>query len=516
MLLKKLFSKRIIALALGMSIGCGSGSSSYNPEATPFKTQEYIHTYQPPQYYTPYNLDVINTSFLSPEEQVLIASLQGLSARKEPSMIWITPFGPEGWLNYLSDNHGITISYNDDIDWHLKKHLSSISGYIIYDKHRKESLYAAVSLAGIKNAIVVERSLEEKLSETIKKLERFDASELDNKWVLENVDCNDRYLIEIEPSLLHFITDFAVYENICVFHSGEGSPQFSREVFSSSRPGRLVLGWRGNNSEYEWVRDASINSLLAIPSNTISNLSVLNQINTNDLVQPNHHFVTIPRDSKAVAIYLSDGDNLGLFSRNFLTEEFFLHKTDFPINWEVPPIIALLAPTLIEYYYKNAGPNDFFIGASTCQAYTFQSMFSYKTEYAEDCSRLLRSLDLEVVSVIDEPDIKIADHLANITSGVLFKGGEYYSELAGAVRYIGSTPIIGASSIWSGHKTAEELAAEINRSPVGSHTNVVVHAVDEEDVMEKIQKFVSMLDQDVVIMSGRELFDDISRKTQSL
>lgn len=150
----------VILLSLCL-ISCNRG----NPDdVLDFIDSEYDSLYFPkPE--EPDFLYTVDRWQLTNYEKVMLASMQGITAKDKPCIYVLENENYKLWLDEMIEKKGIQTEEANDIYALLTKVADSINGYILYDLSDGTSLNVATSLAGINRAILVDQSIEAKIKE---------------------------------------------------------------------------------------------------------------------------------------------------------------------------------------------------------------------------------------------------------------------------------------------------------------------------------------------------------------
>lgn len=138
-------------------IFCASAyeSSSYYPKGT-----------------TPTHLYVIAESDMTPQERVMIATLQGLLAKTSATGIWIEPTGNHAdpystWLSYLNSEYGVEYETKTDPWWLLDHFKLNIDGLFFLEYSRYNSYKGTIVWSNNKPVISAREMLWWHLDELI-------------------------------------------------------------------------------------------------------------------------------------------------------------------------------------------------------------------------------------------------------------------------------------------------------------------------------------------------------------
>lgn len=139
------------AAALGAPIASASGNIFWGSD-------QMLPTFPEVQ-----QLDVADVAGAPGDVKLLMATLQGIVNRTQPRIYLIEDAGGEGkytWLQYLGVPYTL-LGYFDV----LQKYRSEVTGIIIYDPDVPDTINAATTLAGLRDAIVASPGLAEILQE---------------------------------------------------------------------------------------------------------------------------------------------------------------------------------------------------------------------------------------------------------------------------------------------------------------------------------------------------------------
>lgn len=152
-------------------------------------------------------------------------------------------------------------------------------------------------------------------------------------------------------------------------------------IFSQMPPYSHVLGWHSKNgSEKLHVKQASEHDLLVMATTYTANFSVHEQIvPKSDFTQPQKvtpEEVELDSDKVYVTYIMSDGDSPNFvngFMGGYWNQD---GRGQIPMGWEMQPLLADIAPGIVEYYYQNATENDTFVLSASGNGYTYPDVMS--------------------------------------------------------------------------------------------------------------------------------------------
>jgi len=115
-----------------------------------------------PTFAQPHSLDVVDLRQVSNDEALTFSTLEGIINRQEPR-IYLLQTGPdEGSFTWLNDMKIPYVVHTDP--WEVvTKYIHEVKGVIIYDPNLLDSSNVAVTLAGLKDGLVVSPDLATKL-----------------------------------------------------------------------------------------------------------------------------------------------------------------------------------------------------------------------------------------------------------------------------------------------------------------------------------------------------------------
>ncbi|AQQ08863.1 hypothetical protein L21SP3_00656 [Sedimentisphaera cyanobacteriorum] len=476
---------------------------------------------------------------------IAVQSLQGVTARTEGPKIWMDT-GDETFLNYLKEQFRISLdrSYENDFPGLLKAMKKYTSGrYVLYDLDYKPSISAANTMAGLKDAAAVDKSLEKTFIEAGYKLAA-DVSRKDCEWVYNNyreqirdaaiiVHTND---MRRHPSVFH-LKDFApAVKALNWWHSDE---ELSRSVYRSMEPVSPVYGWQDGTTSDEGltVKLHSEEGLFQMPSDWMVNLSV--HASTGPAMKNQNFKQKVSRDKPEneknvhyVTFIMSDMDNIltEIGSNSFFSEEKFYaneHRGEFPMSWGMAPSLVELSPAGVDMWYDAATENDAFVGYCGL-GYFYPYHAPYMQTHAQRLTGFLKRADLRTLLLIDRimPESRLSqdyyDKIKYFTSldqlrGFFFMEYVKYAPYNGKILWFDGKPMVCARFDFRDEKfysavrsTPEEIADSINELPANpnipeGYTFVTVHAWSRG--MDDIRNTIKKLDSDVRVVNAEDFIE---------
>ncbi len=380
----------------------------------------------------------------SVDVQAMLIGLQGLANRTGPSLYFVYP---DGWdfrftphvLEFLTGRRNYTFTAIDTPRKAIETFSERISGYVVWDKTCRTSLLVAYTIAGIEDAIVVSEDLlplagSAGLEEVIDLRGTFDGmSDVEIfRWAYERYwdRCNREYIVwlggehgrRIKPG----VADWGVY-NRCFFtdlstkKSDTGEYAMADELLSQMKPMGLVFGWHSYKKDLErdHVTLCSSHALRVEGLHTLPNMSFSSQVpvspgfefRNNHTIEPGE--TVTPERKVYIACVQTDCLGLGAWTRP--------GRGELPYAWEVTMNWSWLAPAMMEFFYSESTPNDFFIGSLGGPGYMYPKAIpeKYLSECVELSRKLMDTLDLNVFEFMDYSEGATVEGNSDLTREVL-------------------------------------------------------------------------------------------------
>ncbi len=512
---------RAFALALGVVAACGRPSPAfrYYPEIPP-----------------PKDLSVVDLTTLDPGEAATFSTLQGLVARRTPS-IWLTPSPAEvgvdysdAWLAELA-RYGIPSSPADP--WGLVvDHRSEIAGYVLFDPGTA-SENVATSLAGLLGGIAMPAASETKaqaagltsLGDARGMTERDAFSGHTGSWYPDA-------LFQILPTRHTVARDLATYLAAFTFFDPAYADDY-QAYLGLLAPDRPVLGWGDPTSfEHTWVLPASRHSAFTtscVAGDAPLNLTALSGVPA----QPRQKAYRTGTDRAGVhtvTFVMSDGDNIAMdvawipFAPTLWESP---SRGSLPLGWTTSPMLVDLAPVVLDYLYRTASTTrDCFVAGVSGDGYFYPDQYLDLSEHAQHLGGYLARSDLRLVMLMTYvPDGFIAATVApyaalpEVDGGLAINYAAGYDLLDGRIVWSQGKPFIGARyalckycSISS--MTPDQLVQALNQQPrdparAEGYSFVIVqnfsYGVDD------VAQVVSRLDPAIEVIAPDEFVGRVTR-----
>jgi hypothetical protein len=427
--------------------------------------------------------------------QACLISLQGIVNEQKPNLYFV--YGPKYAFNYtaelykyLEGERHYSFTRLSSLEQALEVFKQQVKGYIVWDKNVRTSLIVAYTAAGLEKGIVIPEELiplAERMG--LKQLEDFRgrfSGKSDYEiytWASQQYwsRCAKDLIVwlggEHGSVLLPGVADYgmvkkAFFTDLSARETDTLEYNLTRKLLSDMKPLSQVMGWHSykKDREEEWVTLTSSYALTVDGLHTLPNTSFLCQVppsrgfkfKNNHNVQPGKQY--IPEKKVYVALVQTDGLGIGAWVKP--------GRGSIPYAWEVSMKFQYMSPAMLEYFYSQATPNDYFIGCLSGSSYMYPKAFPRKwlPKEIDNARRLMDSLDLNVFEIMDysadkqeagnnELTKEIVDaYYAGMPDAIGFLNG-YFASHTFAVR--NRRPFLSYDYYLSAEKPEAEAAADL-------------------------------------------------------
>lgn len=430
----------------------------------------------------PKKLYVISEKDMTKGEQTMITTLQGIVSSKSNEQIYILSDSEPDyklWLEDLRKNYNVKYKLIKD-PWKLLKTFKSyVDGYILYTTFNPPSLNNACSLASLKNSLVIDEAIEEKVKEQgLTKLVK-DCRDTDKYWAfntLWNSGLNHSTVIEISPDKAIALRDYAIISKSLVFYEDNvNDSSFRESIFKSMDDNGHCLGW--GPDEHNNVTIASKYGIDVTAADWSYNLSVLSSYpsaqqkqkqDTNFKGEDGVHYVTF---------IMSDGDNQQwMLGSNYSAKNWFgsNYRGDFNLGWSINKSLYYLAPTVFHKYYESASSSkyfDNFVTSPSGNGYMYPSKFPINKldSYTNILSEYMKKVDQNYVLILDDEALYKTNVWDKYTShdnihGLLYLNYYKNNSYEGKIVWSNNKPIVSCRDLlWWGLESENNLIDNINK-----------------------------------------------------
>ena len=391
------------------------------------------------------------------DEQALLISLQGLANSQGPLLYFIYPekwdfrFTPDVH-KFLSEERYYTFTKLKNIDQALKTLKDHVDGYVVWDKNVRTSLIVSFTVAGLENAIVVSEDqipMAEKYGLTkVKDFRRQFTGQSDAEiyaWAIDKYwdRCSKEYIVwlggEHGNIMKPGVADWGIYKkaffnDLSSKPSDEEEYALANKLLSEMKPLSYVFGWHSykKDKERDHVSLTSSYALRVEGLHTLPNMSFSSQVPASPGFEfkNNHNVVPgkeyIPEEKVYISCIQTDCLGLGAWTQP--------GRGEMPYAWEVTMNWQWLAPAMMEFFYSQATPNDYFIGSLSGPGYMYPKAIppEYLPKIIEIAYDLMKTLDLQVFETMDYSEGATVEGNTNLTKEIV---EAYYKGMPDAIGF---------------------------------------------------------------------------------
>ncbi|HPN35639.1 MAG TPA: GxGYxYP family putative glycoside hydrolase [bacterium] len=481
-------------------------------------------------------------------EQACWISLQGVVNQHKP-LLYFT-FGPQYPFNYTADlanyletQRNFSFTPLTSLEQGLTAFREHIKGYVVWDKNVRTSLIVAYTLAGLENAIVIS----EELVPLAKKMGLTEIDDYRGRFIGQSdyeiyTWAKEKYWSRCSREVISWLggvhgsalmpacADYgmmkkAFFSDLSARPTDAQEYQMTNALFAEMNPLGTVWGWHSYKKDLEEQMTTLLSSYALISDglNTMPNTSFLIHIPVSPGFKfKNNHNLTpgkkyIPEKKIYLALVQTDGLGIGAWLKP--------GRGSIPYAWEVTMKFEQLSPVMLEYYYAQALPNDFFIGSLSGSSYMYPKAFPKKwlPKELQRAAEYMKKLDLNVFEIMDysEGGTETCDN--NLPKDLV---DEYYRSMPDAIGFINGyrssntftvrdkRPMISYDYYLAAEKSEEEVVADLEELAVINAKLpyfLLVHVRESSDVArvksicDKLSKNIEVVPLDVFLkMAGEE------------
>jgi len=390
-------------------------------------------------------------------EQAMLISLQGLANAEGPNLYFIYPktwdfrFTPNVF-DFLQNERHYTFTKLRNAEQALNTFRDAIKGYVVWDKEVRTSLIVAFTVAGLEQAVVVSEELiplVEKLGVPL--VEDFRGKftgQTDAQiysWAIDQYwdRCSKEYIVWMggehgaimKPGVADWgITKKAFFNDLSTKETDSEEYALANRLLADMKPLSYVFGWHSykKDKERDHVKLTSSYALRVEGLHTLPNMSFSSQVPASPgfVFKNNHNLVPGKTYKPKKKVYISciQTDCLGLGA---WTQP---GRGEIPYAWEVTMNWSWLAPAMMEYFYSQATPNDYFIGSLGGPGYMYPKAIPphYLPQIVDIAYDLMQKLDLNVFEIMDYSEGATVEGNSDLTREVV---NTYYERMPGAIGF---------------------------------------------------------------------------------
>jgi len=452
---------------------------------------------------------------ISPETSqgmmLALVSLQGL-VNREGAQIFLNTSGTDNTsflLPLIQGKYHVNFTAISVAEF-LHNFSSFATGLIVYDPARPETTTVATVMAGLEDCIMVEPSLEVEISAQAGLSVKYDLRQ--PPWSgLTNLQMQRKSFDEFYPrsakNVLGTIEpektglrDYLIGAKVWTFHARQGpfasqeEIDFTKDILAATPHNIPVLGWFETPNLVEenfFVQAASREGKYILGGHNVPNLSFLSALSPPEpfdqkrVIPPTP---TLADDGIYVSFAVPDGDNIDFSASKMLEVWHDEVRGTMPIAWSIGPLLAQLAPPLLDYYYSEATTLDSFIAGPSGAGYLYPGFAPQGDleQFLVSTKHAMAAADLDMVWLLNafrayevpyreetlmayvdtlEPRGIVLDYSDQaVTRDIWMQGGE----TSGA-------PIIRSTHLWSGQDNlVGKVMADVDAAPSKPHFFFVV------------------------------------------
>jgi hypothetical protein len=448
---------------------------------------------------------------------MLAQTLQGIVNRETPR-IWLRSGSMYGIVEEQLRREGVRLREAASA-WELVRQFrGQVRGAVLY-RLNTPSVNAATSLCGVLDAVAVAESQRERAeAEGLTVL--VDAREMGEREAFTRY--RDRFargvLVEQSPEKAGHLRDFAVARRAFTFFATDAA--FRTEAARALGPQAICYGW--GDDEHRWVSGLSRANATGAPADWCLNLSALSKLPAGTLRRPRRPALLAADSGRYVAFVLSDGDNLQWLCGDFVGNRRYWaspRRGEFPMTWEVSPLLAEVAPRVLQYLYATATPTDAFVAGPGAPGYTFPHLQPDRVALARQAAPFFRDADIGIASVLNTNEGALRETAPLLAlpevEGVIYKAYSPYHRHRGELFWQGRKPCASYRFLlWDGIMSPEALAREVARMPSAPRADpnsfalVNVHAWSYGSIggpLEAVRRAISLLPPGTQVVTADQM-----------
>jgi len=481
-------------------------------------------------------------------QNAFLISLQGLANTGAARLYFVYP---EKWdflftpsvLDFYKNKHNFKFTELQTPEEALNALKTFVSGYVVWDKSIRMSLVVAFTIAGLERSVVVTEDMIPMADKAgLKMVEDLRGKFTGKKdaeifqWAYDKYfdRCSKDFVVWLggeegkmmKPGVADFgIMKKAFFTDLSTKPSDSVEYALSKRIMSEMKPMSLVMGWHSyaKDKERDYVTLASSNTLRVEGLHTLPNLSFSSQTTTTPGFKFKNNHQAVPGKTytpgKKVYIAAIETDCLGLGS--WLKPG----RGALPYAWEVTMNWVWLAPTMLEYFYSMATPNDYFIGSLGGPGYMYPKAIPKKDlpMVVTKAKELMQQLDLNVFEIMDYSEGATVEGNSDLTKEV---ADAFYEGMPDALGFVngyapsftftskGGRPLISYDYYLSEKRSEADAIADLKElASINSkrpyfllmHVREWTDLVRVKSILDKVGPDVEVVPLDIFLkMAGQE------------
>jgi hypothetical protein len=367
---------------------------------------------------------------ISPETSqgmmLALASLQGL-VNRDGAQIFLNTTGDGNTsflLPFIRGRYPVGFSGISSSDF-LHNFSSFASGLVVYDPSRPETITVATVMAGLENCVMVDPSSEEEVSgltglSVTSDLRQppwsdLSALQLQRKSFAELYPRTSKNMLGIIAPDKTGLRDYLIAAKVWTFYARQGpfasqeEIDFTKDILASTPHNIPILGWFETPNLVEenfFVQAASSEGKFILGGHNVPNLSFLSGLtppapfSQKRVVSP---APPLADDGIYVSFAVPDGDNIDFATAKMLEVWQDSVRGTVPIAWSISPLLAQLAPPILDYFYSEATTLDSFVAGPSGAGYLYPGFEpqSDLEQYLVRTRRAMAAADMDTVWLLN-------------------------------------------------------------------------------------------------------------------
>lgn len=403
-------------------------------------------------------------------------------------------------LAYYREKFGFTLKNTAGLKELISEHQGVLKGVVIWDEALPDTVNAALMLSALEDLLPLTAGLAEELSALNLPLKhdlrgRWKDRMALYRWAFDTLHdgCKPGSLACVEPGWQRpEFLDYIVQQKLFVYSLSStdkdlgskllmlltfGPPRLREFLFKTRLDGLVrgfALAWMGwknpevklsnriqktvkalpyptlfgwhtlRDDELAFMMQLSANGLRLVPSHLASNYSFHSQLPAEGVkITPWQGAPALDTNGVYLSFTLSDGDQLLMMNTAELGNWYNPRRGSVPFNWETQPLLAELAPALLERLISSATPNDCLIAGPSGAGYIVPPLAPRLDRYTEESARVCALSGIDVVtSYIADPPERSLKTMARHRGGIRGYLTGYAVVTRAPLRLLGDTPFV--------------------------------------------------------------------------
>ncbi len=430
-----------------------------------------------------------------------LISMQGLANSNGPNLYFIYPekwdfrYTP-GFFDFLQNERCYSFKELRTPEQVLTAFRDHVKGFVVWDKAVRTSLIVAFTVAGLDQAAIVSEELIPLVENAgLKPVADFRGKftgqsdfEIYNWAKAQYWDrCSKEYIVwlggEHGNIMKPGVGDWGIHKqmffnDLCANQSIPEEYQLTNQLLSEMKPFGMAFGWHSykKDLEEEWVRLTSSYALRVEGLHSLPNLSFSSQVPaTPGFVFKNNHNLAPGKSYKPekkvyITCIQTDGIGLGAWNQP--------GRGEIPYAWEVLMNNSWLAPAMLEYFYTQATPNDYFIGCLGGPGYVYPKAVppQHLPKMVDMAYDLMKSLDLKVFEIMDYSEGVMVEGNSDLTREVV---DAFYRGMPDAIGFV------------NGYVQSHTFTVR-NKRPLISYDYYMAPEAAEEQVVADLEELAAL------------------------